>query len=135
MGKIGLGEALLLKVAAVDASGKGHGLKAEAADAIDVVNGEAHHVSQLMIVQALDDGGNQNNLQSHFAAVLDGGHLGFHQALGARAQVNVIIHAVELKVEGVQTRFFRGLRELEIRKLDSVGGCLQVSETEFRGLA
>ena len=45
-GKVGLGEALLLQVAAIDASGEGHGLEAEAADAIDVVDGEPHHVPQ-----------------------------------------------------------------------------------------
>ena len=88
-----------------------------------------------MVVQTLDDGGNQNNLQSHFAAIFDGGDFGFHQALGPRARMDVVIHAVDLQVERLQTRFFGGLGEFEFGKLDSVGGRLQVSEAEFRGLA
>ena len=69
------------------------------------------------------------------AAVLDGGELGFHQALAARAEIDVVIEPVELQIESVQARFLGGLRELEIREADAVGGRLNVGEAELRGLA
>ncbi len=73
--EVGLGEALGFEIAAIDAAGEGHGLEAEAADAIDVVDGEPHHVAKLMVVHALDDGGDEDNLQARLAAVLDAASL------------------------------------------------------------
>ena len=116
MRQVGLGEALGLKLAPIDAPGEGHGLEAEAADAIDVVDGEPHHVTQLVVVHALDDRGDKDNLQAGFAAVFDGGELGLHQSLAARAKIDVVAESVELQVERVQARFLGGLRELEIRR-------------------
>ena len=135
VGQIRLCEALLLQIATIDAAREGHGLEAEAADAIDVINGEPHHVAELMVVHALDDGGHKDNLQAHRAAILNAGQLGFHQALAAGAEIDVVREAVELQVESVQTRFLGGRGKLRTGETDSVGGCLDVREAEFGGRA
>ena len=51
-----------------------------------------------------------------------------HSESAARAAVDVVAHAVELQVEGVQAGFLGLLREFQVGELQAVGGHLQVRE-------
>ena len=122
------GEALGFEFVAIDAPGEGHRLKADAGDAIDVVDGHAHDVADLVIVDAAHDGGHEHDLDAGLAAVLDAGQLLFHQRCAAGAAVNVVADAVELQVERGQAVRFRLLREFRVGEHDAVGGRLNVGE-------
>ena len=52
---------------------------------VDVVDGEANHRADFVVVDAFDDGWNKDNLQPGFAAVLDRCQFLFEQADAARA--------------------------------------------------
>ena len=89
-----------------DASGKRHRLEADAGDGVDVLDGAAHNVADLMIVNALHDGRHEDDLHAGGAAVLDDLHLGVEQRPSASAKVNVVGDAVELQVQRGQPAAF-----------------------------
>ncbi len=63
VGEIGEREALGFQLVPRDAAGEGHRLEADAAGAFDVLQRQADDVADLVIVQALHDGGNEDDLQ------------------------------------------------------------------------
>src|ERR1019366_1075078 len=119
--QIGEGKPLSQQFVFGDASGEGHRLKADAGDGIHVLDGAAHNVADLVVVDALHDGGHEDDLHAGGATVLDDAHLGRKQRPPAGAQVNVIADSVELQVEGGQPGRLGLLGEFEIGQLDTVG--------------
>src|ERR1035441_9508554 len=71
VGEIGEREALGLQFVFGDAPGEGNRLEADPAGAIDVLQRQADNVADLVIVEALYDGGDEDDLQAGLLDVLD----------------------------------------------------------------
>ena len=67
VGEIGEREALGFELVLGDAAGEGHRLEADAAGAFDVLQREPDDVADLVIVQAFDDGGDEDDLEAGLA--------------------------------------------------------------------
>ena len=104
VGEIGESETLGFQFVARNPAGKGHRLEADAAGALDVLKSQPEDVANLVIVEALDDGGDEDDLQAGLLDVLDALQLLLPQRLAARAAVDVVADAVELEVQSVKSR-------------------------------
>src|ERR1035438_5184447 len=135
VGEIGKREALGLQFMFGDAPGEGNWLKADAAGAIDVLQGHADNVADLVIVEAFDNGGDENDLEPGALDVLDALELFLPQRFAARATVDVVADAVELQVKGMQAGFLALLGECKIGEFQAVGGHLGVREAHLFGEA
>src|SRR4051812_2200863 len=111
-----------------DPAGERYRLEADPAGTFDVLQREADDVADLVIVQALDDGGDEDDLQAGLFDVLDALELLLPQALAAGPPVDVVAHAVELEVEGMEAGLFALLGEFELGEFDAVGGDLRVGK-------
>ncbi len=131
VGQVGHGEALLFQLAARDAPGEGHRLEADAAHGVDVIDGDAHDVAHLVVVDALDDGRDEDDLDAGLAAGLDDPHLLLEQGFAARFAVNVVADAVKLQVDARQPGFAAALREIQIGQQDAVGRRLDVGKAHL----
>ena len=67
VGEIGEREALGLELMLGDAPGEGHRLEADSAGAVDVLQRQADDVADLVIVQALHDGRDEDDLEPGLA--------------------------------------------------------------------
>ena len=135
MGEIGEREALGLQLVARDASGEGHRLEADAAGAIDIFERQPDDVADLVIVEAFDDGGNEDDFQAGFPDVFDALQLLFPQGFAARAAVDIVADAVELQIERVQAGFLGLLGEFQIGEFQAVGGRLEMRKAHLLGHA
>jgi len=133
--QIRLREALALEFSAVDAPRETNRLEAEATDAVDVVDGQANHVADLVVVHAFHDGGNEDDLQACLPAVFDASQLFLQQPLAARAKVNFIADPVELQVKRVEAGFLAFPGELQVGEFNAVGRALDVGEAHLGGHA
>src|ERR1035441_529971 len=135
VGEIGKREALGLQFMFSDASGEGNRLEADPTGAIDVLQGQADNVADLVIVEAFDDGGDEDDLEPGALDVLDALELFLPQRLAARAAVDVVADAVELQVKRVQAGFLALLGECKVGEFQAVGGHLGVREAHLFGQA
>ena len=135
MRQVRLREALALEFPVVDAARETNRLKAEATDAIDIVDGQANHVADLVVIHALHDGGDKDNLQACLPAVFNAHQLLLQQPLAAGAQVDFIADAVELEVERVEAGLPALPSEFWVGEFNAVGGALDVGEAHLRGHA
>jgi len=71
VGEIGKREALGFEFVPRDAACEADRLETDAAGAIDVFEGQAEDVANLVVVEALDDGGDEDDLEAGVADVLD----------------------------------------------------------------
>ena len=112
---------------------KATGWKLIAADAIDVVDGEPNHVANLMVVQSLDDGGDEDNLHAGCRQFSMSCELGLHQALsrarGDRCRRSCRRIAGRACASPASLAFCANSR---FAKLDAVGGRLNVGESQSR---
>src|ERR1019366_2378116 len=122
VGEIGEREALGFEFMPGDAPGEGDRLEADAAGAFDVLQGEADNVADLVIVEAFDDRGDEDDLKAGLLDVLDALQFLLPQGLAAGAAVDIVADAVELQVEGVQAGFLALFGEFQVGEFQAVGG-------------
>ena len=133
--QVGQREAHLLARGIVDAAGDGYGLEADAGAHVNGVEGELNDLRNLVVIKAADDGRDVDDLEAGLADVLDGLHLDIQKILpAADLLVQGRIHAVELKVEGVEPGFPGFFCEGRILgELEAVRGALHVGKTHLAG--
>ena len=114
-----------------DSTGEGHGLVADAADRVGVVDGKLENFPHLIVVDRLDDGGHQDDAQTRDPGV-------FHRFLLQLPQagqppgflVDLVAGPVELQVHGVEPGLLGLPGEFQVfGHPDAVGSNLQVGET------
>ena len=87
------------------ASGEGDRLEREEADPLRVVERELDDASHLLVVDAVDDGGDRNDFDTCFVQVVDGLQLYVEQVADLAVRVGRVADAVELKVDVAETGF------------------------------
>ena len=107
------------------AAGKADRLEAEEADLLGVVEGELDDAAHLLVVDAVDDGGDGNDLNAGFVQVVDGLELYVEEVADLAVGVGGVADAVELKVDVAEAGLGSGAAELlALGELDAVGGGL-----------
>ena len=125
------GEALGQQFVFGDAAGEGDRLEADARNAVDVLDGHANDVANLVVVQAFHNGRYKDDLHAGRAAVLDDFHLDVEQRLSAHTAIDVVVDAIKLQIKRRQPGFFGFPREFQVRQLDAVGRGLNVGEAHL----
>ena len=121
---VALGKAALVGDVLV-AAGEADRLEAEEADLLGVVEGELDDAAHLLVVDAVDDGGDGNDLDAGFVQVVDGLQLDVEQVADLAVRVGGVADAVELEVDVAQAGLGGGAAELlALGELDAVRGGL-----------
>ncbi len=93
------------------AAGEADGLEGEEADLLGVVERELNDAAHLLIVDAVDDGGDGDDFNAGFMQVVDGLELYVKQVADLAVRVGSVADAVELKVDVAKTGFGSGAAE------------------------
>src|SRR5665213_4545583 len=80
------------------AAGEADGLEAEEADLSGVVESELDDVANLLVVDAVDDGGDGNDFDAGFVEVVDGLELDVKQVANLAVTVGRVADAVKLQI-------------------------------------
>src|SRR5438045_5046861 len=80
------------------ASGKRNRLEAQEADGLGIVEVKLNNASNLLIVNAVDDGRNRNNVNAGFMQIVDGSQLNIKQVADLAMRVGSIADAIELQI-------------------------------------
>ena len=110
-------ERVALRVAALVgdglvAAGEGDRLEGEEGDLLGVVERELDDAADLLVVDAVDDGHDGDDVDAGLVQVLDGLELHVEQVADLAVRVGGVADAVELQVGVAQTGFRGGLGEL-----------------------
>ncbi len=104
------------------AAGKADRLEAEEADLLGVVERELDDAADLLVVDAVDDGGDGNDVYAGFVQVVDGLQLDVEQVADLAVRVGCVADAVELEVDVTESGFSGGAAQfLALGELDAVG--------------
>src|SRR5580704_2041132 len=115
---------------------EGNRLKRNEGDFLRVFHGELHDGTDLVVVHVVDDGGDQNNVDTSCVHVFDGAQFYVEQVADLAVAVRVIANAVKLQVGVTQARFESlGAEILALGELDSVGSSLHAVVANFAGEA
>ncbi len=87
-----------LTLLGADSAGEDHRLIGDPADGLDVLDGEAEDPADLVVIEALDNRWDKNDLDVHLPAILDARDLPVVQPRAAGPQIHLVAHAVELKI-------------------------------------
>src|SRR5216684_6462142 len=118
------------------ATGERNGLEAEEADGLGIVERELNDASDLLVVDAVDDGGDGYDVHAVFVQVVDGAQLHVKQIADLAMRVGGVADAVKLQIRVTQSGFRRLAAELRrLGKLDSVGRGLHGVVSNFAGIA
>ena len=121
---VALGDAALVGDVLV-AAGKADRLEAEEADLLGVVEGELDDVADLLVVDAVDDGGDGDDFNAGFMQVIDGLEFDVEQVADLAVTVGGVADAVELKVDVAEASFGGGAAKLlALGELNAIGGGL-----------
>ena len=101
----GQGETQFHPLFVIDPPGDGYRLVADAARDIDIVQGELEDLADLIFVDPARNRRHIDDLDAGLADRLDRLQLVFQQLAAAGLLVDMVVHAVELKINGVQARF------------------------------
>ena len=114
------------------AAGKADRLEAEEADLLGVVEGELDDAAHLLVVDAVDDGGDGDDLDAGFVQIVDGLELHVEEVADLAVRVGGVADAVELEVDVAQAGFCGGAAELlGLGEFDAVGGGLDGVEADL----
>ena len=117
------------------ASGEGDGLEAEEVDLLGIVERELDDAADLLVVDAVDDGGDGNDVDAGFVQVVDGLELHVKQVADLAVRVGGVADAVELEIGVAQTGFGGGAAEfLALGEFDAVGRGLDRVVTDLAGV-
>ena len=112
------------------AAGEADGLEGEEVDLLRVVERELDDAANLLVVDAVNDAGDGNDIDACLMQVVDGLQLYVEAVADLAVAVGSIADAVELQVRVTQAGFRRGFGELfALGELDAVGRSL------YRGVA
>ncbi len=101
-----------------------------------IVQRELDDASDLLVVDAVDDGDDRNDLDAGLVHVLDGLQLHVEQVADLAMRVGRVADSVELQIGVAQARFGRLLGELEtLGEFDSVGRRLHRVVANLAGVA
>src|SRR6266566_4966822 len=117
------------------AAGEADGLEGEEVDLLRVVKGELYDAANLLVVNAVDDGGDGNDVDAGLVEIVDGLELHVERVADLAVRVGRVADAVELQVGVAETGFSSGLGELlGLGELDAVGGGLDGGVTDLAGV-
>jgi hypothetical protein len=109
----------------VVATGERHRLEGDERDLLGVVQREPDDRADLVVVDGVDEGGHQDDLDAGIIEVVDRLELDVEQVPHLAMAVRVVADAVELEVDETESRPGRLEREIRaLGELDSVGGGL-----------
>ena len=101
------------------------GWKREEADLLGVVERELDDAAHLLVVDAVDDGGDGNDFNAGFVQVVDGLQLYVEQVADLAVRVGRVADAVELEIDVAEAGLGSGAAELlALGELDAVGSGL-----------
>src|SRR4051794_27487019 len=133
--RVTLGFAALLGYGFV-ASGERNGLEREERDFLRIVESELDDVPDLLVVDAVNDGDNRDDIDAVAPQVFDGSELYVEEVADGAVRVGGIADTVELQVGVAQTGFggfFTKIRALG--EFDTVGRSLDAVVADFAGVA
>ena len=117
------------------AAGEGNRLEGEEGDALRIVERELDDAAHLLVVDAVDDRGDRNDVDAGAVQVLDRAQLHVEEVADLAVRVGSVADAVELQVRVAQTGFRSLLGELRaLRELDAVGRSLHGVVTNLAGV-
>src|SRR6476469_4353009 len=125
-----MAESVTLRLAAIVsdffvATSERYRLEAEEADGLGIIERELDDAADLLIVDAVDDGGDGYDVHTVFMQVVDGAQLYVKQVADLAMRVGRVADTVKLEVGVTQTGFRSLAAELRrLGKLDSVRGSL-----------
>ncbi len=122
--RVALGGATLVGDGFV-AAGEADRLEAEEVDLLRIVERELDDVADLLVIDAVDDGGDGDDVHAGFVQVMDGLQFDVERVADLAVRVGGVADAIELEVDVAQTGLSRSLGELlRLGELDTVGGSL-----------
>ncbi len=117
------------------AAGEADGLEGEEVDLLRVVERELDDAANLLVVDAVDDGGDGNDVDAGLVQVVDGLELHVERVADLAVRVGGVADAVELEVGVAETGFSGGLGELlGLGELDAVGRGLDGGVADLAGV-
>ena len=118
------------------AAGERHGLERQEVDPLRVVERELDDASDLLVVDAVDDGDDRNDVDAGVVQVLDRAELDVEEVADAAMRVGRVADAVKLQVRVAKAGFGGGFRELRaLGELDAVGRRLHAVVADFARVA
>ena len=106
-------------------AGEGDRLEADKVDLLGVVEGELDDAADLLVIDAVNDGGHRNDVDTSLVQVVDGLQLDVKQVADFAMGVGCVADAIELQIGITQACFRSGAAELfALGKLDAVGRSL-----------
>ena len=109
--RVALGHAALVGDVFV-AAGEADRLEAEEADLLGIVERELDDAAHLLVVDAVDDGGDGHDLDAGFVQIVDGLQLDVEEVADLAVRVGGVADAVELEVDVAEAGFGSGAAEL-----------------------
>src|ERR1019366_3746567 len=94
------------------AAGKADRLEAEEVDLLGILEGELDDAAYLLVVDAVDDAGDGDDVHAGLVQVVDGLELHVERVADLAVRVGGVADAVELEVRVAQAGFSGSLREL-----------------------
>src|SRR5262249_37827664 len=117
-------------------AGERHRLEREERDLLWIIQSKADDRSHLIIINAVDQSGNQNDLNARFMQIVDGAHLHVEEIANLAMAVRVVSDTVELQINVTQSCFSSLPAKLfRLGKLDSVRRCLHAVVANLAGIA
>src|SRR6267378_7549589 len=103
------------------ASRKRNWLERQEGNLLRIVEGKSNNGSDLVVIDAVDQCGNEHNLNARFMQVIDCTHLHIEQIANLAMAVGVITNSVKLEVNVAQTSLGSFATEIfALSKFDSV---------------
>src|SRR5437016_14542385 len=87
------------------ASGKRNRLEAEEADGLGIIERELDNAAYLLIVDAVHDGGDSNDIYTSFMQVMDGTKLHVKQIANLAVRIRSVADPIKLQVSKAQASF------------------------------
>ena len=117
------------------AAGEADGLEGEEVDLLRVVERELDDAANLLVVDAVDDGGDGNDVDASLVQVVDGLELHVERVADLAVRVGGVADAVELQIGVAEAGLSSGLGELlGLGELDAVGCGLYGVVTNLAGV-
>ena len=112
------------------------GWKREERNLLRIIEREAHDRADLLVVDAVDDGDDRNDVDAVAPQIFDGAQLHVEQVADGAVRIGGVADAIELQVGVAQAGFGGLLAELRaLGEFDAVGRGLHAVVADFAGVA
>src|SRR5690348_6945183 len=116
------------------ASGEADWLEAEESDLLRIIERELNDASDLLVVDAVNDGHDRNDFDSGAMQIIDGLEFYVEEVADFAVRIGCVADAVELQIRITQSGFGSLLRKLEaLGEFNSVGRGLNRVVSNFAG--